>query len=103
MPGHLRLYCSESLKTWMPGSSPGMTTLIGSAKLQALKPQITRHASLAFGFSAVARHGVAVPWLAPVVRALGQPAEIRRAQQMRQRPAAVIVDVADKAEFAATL
>src|SRR6266576_7334361 len=26
-PGHPRLYCISTLKTWMPGTSPGMTVL----------------------------------------------------------------------------
>src|SRR5580704_1724802 len=26
MPGHPRLSCCEAVKTWMPGTSPGMTT-----------------------------------------------------------------------------
>src|SRR5215468_11556775 len=65
------------------------------------KPQIRRDASLALSLLAIARHGEALPRLLPVDRALSQPDKIRRSQQMRQRPGAVIVDVADKAEFAA--
>src|SRR6185312_1708164 len=68
-----------------------------------LEPQVIRDAALALGFAAIAGHGVAVPRPAPVVGALRHPAEIRRAQQMRERPGAIIVDVADKAEFAAAL
>src|SRR5438552_572175 len=68
-----------------------------------LESQIRRHPSLALGFLAVARHGVALPRLLPINRALCQPDKIRRAQKMRQCPGAVIVDVADKAEFAARL
>ncbi len=67
----------------------------------APKPQIRRHASLALGLPAIARHGVAVPRLLPVGRTFRQPDKIRRASEMRQRPGAVIVDVADEAEFAA--
>src|ERR1700710_312213 len=37
------------------------------------KSQVGRHAALAFGFAAVAGHGVAVPWLAPVDRAFRGP------------------------------
>ncbi|MGY3497580.1 hypothetical protein ACVW1B_006999 [Bradyrhizobium sp. USDA 4502] len=50
---------------------------------------------------AVARHRVVQPWLLPVDRALGEPGEVGRAHQMRQRPGAIVVDVADEAEFAA--
>ncbi len=63
--------------------------------------QIICDTPFALGFAAVARHGVAVPGQAPIVGALREPAKIRRAQQMPQRPGAVIVDIADEAKFAA--
>src|SRR5262249_42923560 len=69
--------------------------------LYPAKSQIGRAASFTRGLLAVARHGVAIPWLAPVGGALCGPDEIARAGEVRQRPGTVIVDVADETEFAA--
>ncbi|MEY9405744.1 uncharacterized protein (DUF2336 family) [Bradyrhizobium ottawaense] len=71
--------------------------------LESSESQIRRLPSFARGLSAVARHGVARPLLSEVVGALGKPDEILRTRKMRQRPGAVIVDVADEAEFAVRL
>src|SRR5690349_15603147 len=67
------------------------------------EPQIRRYPSLARGLAAVARHGVAVPRLLPIDRALRGPEKIGTAHQVRQRPRAIIVNVADEAEFAVCL
>ena len=83
---------------------PGHDELTELARsLSPFEPQIRRHAPLALGFLAVARHGVAVPRQAPVVGAFGEPRKIWRAEQMRERPRDVIVDIAHEAEFAAAL
>ena len=64
------------------------------------KPQIGRVPAFALGFASVARHGVAGPGQPPVGGAFRGPGEIRRARQVRQRPGAVVGDIADEAEFA---
>src|SRR5688500_8583205 len=63
------------------------------------KYQIGRAPPFAFSLAAVARHRVARPGPAPVVGALGGPGKIRRVLKVPKRPGAVIVDVADEAEF----
>src|SRR4051812_7520935 len=86
----------------IPGSRfarPGMTRELADAS----KSEIRRDAALPRGFLSVARHGVAVPGQAPIVGALGGPDEIARMQKMGEGPGAVIVDIADEAEFAAGL
>ena len=57
-------------------------------------------AAFALGFASISRHGVVGPWQAPVVGPLRGPGEIRRPREMRQRPGAVIGDIADEAKFA---
>ncbi len=65
------------------------------------KSQIGGAPAFAFGFAAVARHRVPGPGQAPVIGSLRSPDEIRRARKMRQRPCAIIADIADEAKFAA--
>src|SRR6185312_7839422 len=78
---------------------------LGQAQVRCARPKTTGNLShspksqmggpapFAFGLAAVARHGEAGPWQAPVVGTLGDPGKVRRAQQMRERPCGVIVDV----------
>src|SRR3954469_2375475 len=70
----------------IPGSRfarPGMT---GDLLADPAKPEIRRDSSLPRGLLPVARHGVAIPWLAPIGSPLGGPDEIARTREMRQRP-----------------
>src|SRR5436190_17218440 len=83
---------SRLLRNWACPTSAGLPEL-----------QIRGNAALALGFATVSRHRVVGPWQPPIRGALGRPDEIRRAVKMRQRPSAVICDIADKSKFAAWL
>src|SRR6266550_3171172 len=88
-------------------SDPELNARFSMASSRSLssapKPQVRRFAALALGFLAVTRHRVAVPWLQPVDGPLRGPDEIVRAQKMRQRPRAIIVNVAHEPELALRL
>src|SRR6266487_450931 len=56
-------------------------------------------AAFALRFASVSRHRVIGPWQTPIASPLRGPDEIGRAREVLERPGAVIVDVADKAEF----
>src|ERR1700682_4399342 len=63
------------------------------------EPQIRRVAAFALGFASITRHRVIGPWQTPIGGLLRGPDQIGRAQEMRQRPCAVGVDVADEAKL----